>query len=105
MKRLIATLALGFAVVAVPVWAADAPAKSTAVVGKKSMAPDGRFHQLHTKKLALDCGTCHKDANPDVLFLRNTEAPPPGLQAQVDRNGCISCHKAPMKPTWYGAAR
>ena len=51
----------------------------------------------------MDCGDCHADASKDVLFVRNTEAPPATLSAHVDRAECLSCHKGKKKPTWYGA--
>jgi hypothetical protein len=105
MTRVLAVFALGLVLAATPAWSADdaankaAPARPAAV--KKSMAPDGSFHTVHTKKLELACDTCHKSENKDVLFVRNTEAPPAGLKAHVDRNGCLVCHKDPRKPTWY----
>jgi hypothetical protein len=103
MKRLIASALLGFALAAAPVIAADAPTKKAAAAkGKNLMAADGRFHRTHTKKLSLQCETCHAGEQKDTLFLRSGEAQ--GL-GPVDRNICLGCHKSPAKPAWYDAKR
>ena len=109
MKSLLAILALGLAVGFPPAMAADPiavadmkpPAKW--MPNKKTMEKDGKFHYTHVKKEKMDCGDCHADASKDVLFVRNTEAPPATLSAHVDRAECLSCHKGKKKPTWYGA--
>ncbi len=100
MKRLIASALLGVALVASPVIAADTPTKKATAAGKKSMAADGRFHRTHTKKLSLQCDTCHASEQKDTLFLRSGEVQGIG---PVDRSNCLGCHKAPAKPTWYDA--
>ena len=64
------------------------------------MAADGRFHQAHTKKLSLQCDTCHAGEQKDMLFLRSGEAQGMG---PVDRHVCLGCHKSPAKPSWYDA--
>jgi len=102
MKRLIASALLGLALAAAPVLAADPPAKKATAAGKKSMAADGRFHRTHTKKLSLQCDTCHATEQKDTLFLRSGETQ--GL-GPVDRNTCLGCHKSPAKPAWYDAKR
>ena len=99
MKRLLALALLGLALLAAPAIAADTPTKRP-VAAKRSMAADGRFHQTHTKKLSLQCDTCHASEQKDVLFLRSGEAQGIG---PVDRNGCLGCHKSPAKPAWYDA--
>lgn len=109
MKRAIAAIAVGFAVLAMPVVAADDAAKkpvaAKAAVGNKSMdAAKGRFHRQHNQKLKMACDTCHTGGQTDILFLRKDDAPAPGMPGQVDREVCLSCHKAPAKPAWYGAA-
>lgn len=94
MKRFIAFLVMGFALAAVPAIsatqnAAKAPAK------QKSLEQNGRFHQIHTKKFAMECGTCHKAEQQEVLLqvLR---------PRMVDRQICLDCHKEGSKPAWYG---
>ena len=91
MRRLIALTAAAFVAVA-------SQAALAQGAGKKSMAPEGSFHQLHSKKLEMTCATCHKKEATDVLWVRKDELPAPGA---VDRNGCLACHKDPRKPTWY----
>ena len=110
MKPLLAALVLGFAVLAIPAIAADDAAKkpttTKAVSGSKSMDPiKGRFHRQHNQKLKLACDTCHSGEQTDILFLRKDDAPAPGFPGQVNREVCASCHTAPAKPAWYGAAR
>lgn len=100
MKRMFASTLLVLALAAAPAFAADAPVKKAASTAKKSLAADGRFHQVHTKKLSLQCNTCHAGEQTDTLFLRSGEAQGIG---PVDRNGCLACHKSPGRPTWYDA--
>lgn len=102
MKRLIALALLGFTLAAAPVMAADSTAKKPIAKGKNLMAADGRFHRTHTKKLSLQCDTCHAGEQKDTLFLRSGETQGIG---PVDRNNCLACHKSPAKPTWYDAKR
>ena len=98
MKRFIAFLVMGLALAAMPAvsatqGAAKAPAKN------KSLEQNGRFHQFHAQKFAIDCATCHKAEQQEVL-----------LQVSrlriVDRQICLDCHKywakSHDKPGWYG---
>ena len=108
MRRVIAAIAVGFAVLAMPAIAADdaakKPATTKAAAGTKSMDPvKGRFHRQHTQKLKMGCDTCHTGAPTDILFLRKDDVPTPGMPGQVNREVCASCHTAPAKPAWYGA--
>ena len=108
MKRLLAAMVLGIAVVALPAAAADDGAKKArakpVASPKLSLDPvKGQFHQVHTQKLKVSCDTCHATELKDVLFLRGSEVPRgPG---PVDRATCLGCHQAPAKPAWYGATR
>jgi hypothetical protein len=107
MKRVIAAIAVGVAVLAMPAAAADEaakkPAATKASAGNKSLDPvKGRFHRQHTQKLKMACDTCHSGVQTDVLFLRKDDAPAPGMPGQVDREVCLSCHMSPAKPAWYG---
>ena len=104
MKHLIALLVLGLAVASMPLGAADdagkKPAAKKPTAGLTLDPAKGRFHQVHTKKLSLQCGNCHGTEQKDTLFLRGGEAQGIG---PVDRNGCLACHKSPGKPAWYDA--
>lgn len=93
MKRFIAFLVMGLALAAIP--ALSATQSAGAVPAKKSLAQNGRFHQIHTKKLAMDCATCHKSEQTDVLLQM------PRAKV-VDRQICLDCHKEGSKPAWYG---
>ena len=109
MKRAIAAIVLGFALLAMPAMAADGGAKkpvaTKAATGDKSLDPvKGRFHRQHNQKLNMACDTCHSSERTDILFLRKDDAPAPGMPGQVNREVCLSCHKAPAKPAWYGTA-
>ena len=93
MKRLIAFLVMGLALAAMPALSATKSAGSAPA--KKSLAQNGRFHQIHTKKLAMDCGTCHQSESGGVLL----QVPRAKV---VDRQVCLDCHKEGSKPAWYG---
>ena len=107
MKSLLIAVALGLAALSAPALAAQAvadmkpPAKWAP--GKKNMEKNGRFHYLHVVKQKMECSDCHADENKDLMFLRNTEAPPAPLAAHVNRAECLDCHQGTKKPTWYGA--
>ena len=110
MKRLIALLILGLAAISMPLGAADdvarKPAAAKPAAAGKSLDPvKGPFHQVHAKKLQLGCASCHASEQQDILFLRKDDAPTPDMPGQVNREVCLSCHKAPAKPAWYGATR
>lgn len=94
MKRLFAFLVMGLALAATP---AISPAQSAAKAPakQKSLAQNGRFHQIHAKKFAMECGTCHKAEQQEVLL----QVPRPRI---VDRQICLDCHKEGSKPAWYG---
>ena len=109
MKRLSALLVIGLATMSLSLGAAEnvsqQPAAAKSSAAKRTLyAADGRFHQIHTKTLQLGCTNCHASEQKDILFLRKDEALPVGMPGQVDRHMCASCHTAPSKPTWYGAA-
>jgi hypothetical protein len=102
MKTLIASVALGFAVAMAPAIAADAPAqppkapaKAMKFTGKPSMLVKGRFHELHEKQEKLECKDCHNKVQKDILYLRKDDKMPPEMDkvGQVDRKGCLTCHK------------
>jgi len=96
MRRLVAFLILGLAVAATSATGATQDA-SQAPAKHKSLAQSGRFHQSHTKKLAKDCGACHKPGQGEVLL----QVP---RAKMVDRQVCLDCHKEGGKPAWYGVA-
>ena len=97
MTRVLAVLALGLAAFAMSAEAADR--------GRNSLDPvKGRFHKQHTQKLKMDCGTCHADAQKDVLFARKDRPLPAGMPGPVDRHVCLSCHDKSSKAAWYGRA-
>ena len=108
MKRVLAVIVMGFAMVVLPAIAADDAGKkpaTTTVVRNKSLDPvKGDFHRLHNQKMKMACDVCHSGGQTDVLFLRKDDAPAPGMPGQVNREVCLSCHKAPAKPAWFGAA-
>ena len=109
MKRLLAAMVLGIAVVALPPAAADDTAKKAAAKAvasaKLSLDPvKGQFHKVHTQKLKLTCDTCHGTELKDILFVRGAEVSASG-PGPVDRATCAGCHQAPAKPAWYGTAR
>lgn len=93
MKQLISLLVMGLALAAMPVLGATQG--DGAAPAKKSLAQGGRFHQIHTKKLAMDCGTCHQSEQKDVVL----QVPRTKV---VDRQLCLACHKEGSKPAWYG---
>jgi len=91
MKRLFASLIIGIAIVSMP--AISAPK------APKSLAQNGRFHQFHAEKFAIDCTTCHNPDQQQVLL----QVYRPRI---VDRQICLDCHKywakSHDKPGWYG---
>jgi len=108
MRRLIAAMVLGMAMVALPAAGADVSTTKPAakpVASAKSLDPvKGAFHRTHTQKLKMSCDTCHSAELKDVLFLRGAEVVASG-PGPVDRALCLGCHQAPAKPTWYGATK
>ena len=107
MKHMLAVMVVvGLATLAHPVMAADDAGKkptATKSVRNKSLDPvKGDFHKQHNQKLKLGCDTCHS-GQTDILFLRKDDVTAPGMPGQVNREVCLSCHKAPAKPAWYGA--
>jgi len=98
MKRFIAFLVMGLAIAAMPaIGATTGGAKAQAK--NKSLEQNGRFHQFHAQKFAIDCGTCHKAEQQEVLL----QVSRPRI---VDRQICLNCHqywaKSHDKPGWYG---
>ena len=102
MKSPIAPLLLVLALTSMPLGAADdagkKPAATKPVAGTRMDPAKGRFHRAHTKRLSLQCDTCHAGEQKDLLFLRSGETQGIG---PVDRNTCLGCHKSPAKPSWY----
>ena len=97
MRRTLAVLALGLAALAMSAVAADG--------GRNSLDPvKGRFHKQHTQKLKMDCGTCHADAQKDVLYMRKDRPLPAAMPGPVDRHVCLGCHDKSGKAAWYGRA-
>lgn len=98
MKRIFASLVMGLAIAALPAaGVAQSAAKTPAK--QKSLAQSGRFHQFHAQKFAIDCNTCHKPEQQEVLL----QVPRDRI---VDRQICLDCHKywakSRDKPGWYG---
>ena len=113
MKQLIALLVAVIAIVGL--WASSGLAQSSgaapatdvarpkrAVVIKSLDPIKGRFHRMHANRLKMNCASCHGAGEPDVLFLRRNDVVPAAMPGQVNRKICLTCHKAPAKPTWYG---
>jgi hypothetical protein len=109
MTRWTLRVLLALSLAAGPALAAEPPAKAAKAdkvvkqdwqTARLSMAEKGRFHQLHAQKEKLDCDDCHDKTESDPLFLRAGEFQ--AKEGDVDRNGCLTCHKSPKKPTFYG---
>ena len=94
MKRLVVFLVMGLALAAVPAIGATQSA-ATAPAKQKSLEQNRRFHQIHAKKFTMECGTCHKVEQQEVLL----QVPRPRI---VDRQICLDCHKEGSKGAWYG---
>ncbi len=101
MRTHIALLALGLSLAMAPAFSVEAPVKKrVAPTGKPSMAVEGRFHKYHEKQEKLDCADCHDKVQEDILFLRKDDLKSKALaeEGQVDRKGCLTCHKPGYKP-------
>lgn len=75
---------------------ADQVRQGDLAVGKDfTMALGGRFHHIHSKLMAIQCGTCHEGVKfPDnVQFLRRDEFPLAAYPGAVDRGNCMGCHR------------
>jgi len=109
MKKLLTMTLLGLSLAVGTAFAADvvpkkAAPKTVKVTSKtKSMAELGRWHTIHKTSQKLFCDDCHGGGEKDILFLRTGE--PQGSTGPVDRKGCITCHQAPNKPTYYAAPK
>lgn len=98
MKRTFACLVMGLALAAMPaIGFAQTAAKTQA--RQKTLEQNGRFHQFHAQKFAIDCTTCHKPEQQEVLLQVSRDR-------MVDRQICLDCHKywakSRDKPGWYG---
>jgi hypothetical protein len=98
MKRIFASLVMGLVIAAMPVISvSQSGAKASAK--QKTLAQNGRFHQFHAQKFAIDCNTCHKPEQEEVLLQVSRDR-------MVDRQICLDCHKywtkSRDKPGWYG---
>lgn len=104
MKALILGVMLGTLTFALPALAADpaanAPAAKATAPAYRMDPAKGVFHKKHTQKLKLGCDTCHDSSTSDILVVKAGAGPAP-----INRESCRSCHQAPGKPTWYGAAK
>jgi heterodisulfide reductase subunit A-like polyferredoxin len=107
MRRLIIVALLGAIGLVASVQAADVPAAKAAAAAPAAKSPanrmdpaKGAFHKKHTQQLKLGCNTCHDGSKPDGLVVKAGGGPAP-----INRDACLSCHQAPSKPTWYGAAK
>jgi len=105
VRTLIAVLAAACAVALTPALAADAPAAKPAA--PKAAAPAkakvtfdlDKMHDVHEKKVGMECADCHTKTHTDILLMKayaNKGDEP------VDRNVCVACHRQPRKPAWYG---
>lgn len=75
-------------------------------VGKDyGLAPDRRFHRIHTEVVGLQCTTCHVDKLParaEIFTLRPAVDVSPNSPAPVDRRACLGCHLAGPGKNVYG---
>lgn len=75
-------------------------------VGKQyGMAPDLRFHKVHSDVLALECSACHADKFPAGAGIF---ALPPAVDVSkdspspIDRRVCLGCHVEGIARKVYG---
>ena len=99
MKRLTGWALCALCLVAGAAMAADKPVKADWKTMKASMVEKGRFHKLHAQKEKLDCEDCHDKTESDPLFLRAGEFQ--ANEGDVNREGCLTCHQSPKKPSFY----
>ena len=82
---------------------ANAIAEGTINVGNEyGLAPDQRYHNIHTTVLGLECATCHitkVDATNRVVSAWKVSPRAPG---PVDQRGCLGCHNAGPGNDLYG---
>jgi hypothetical protein len=55
----------------------------------------GRFHRVHAKLMAIECGSCHAGVSfpEDLQYLRREEFPIAAYPGAVDRGICLGCHR------------
>lgn len=55
----------------------------------------GRFHHVHAKLMAIECGSCHAGVSfpKDLQYLRREEFPIAAYPGAVDRGICLGCHR------------
>lgn len=64
----------------------------------------GRFHNIHTNVLGLNCETCHAgtEYQPDFVTLRKYEGDSGASPGKLDQGACLGCHKTGGTATiWY----
>ena len=76
-------------------------------VGKAyGMAPDRRFHKIHSEVVALECATCHADkvpASAEAFMVRPAVDVSAESPAPVDRRACLGCHLSGPGRNVYGS--
>lgn len=58
------------------------------------LAPDQRYHKIHTTVLGLECASCHarEFTRREVIFFHQDVSP--SAPGPVDRRSCLGCHQA-----------
>ena len=104
MRSLFAALAAACALATAPVLAADAPAAPKAAAAAKGKVKHDldRMHDVHEKKVGMECADCHTKAHTDILLMKTYASKG---DKPVDRNVCVACHRQPRKPAWYGPVK
>ncbi len=85
---------------------ADEIRKGQIDVGKQfGMAPDHRYHKVHSDVLALECSACHAEKLPAGTGIF---ALPPAVDlskdspSPIDRRVCLGCHVEGVARKAYG---
>jgi hypothetical protein len=85
---------------------ADEIRKGQIDVGKQyGVAPDLRFHKIHSDVLAVECSACHAEKFPAGAGIF---ALPPAVDVSkdspsaIDRRVCLGCHTGGVASKFYG---
>jgi hypothetical protein len=63
----------------------------------------GRYHNIHSDVLGLDCGSCHFGDNyqADYLLVGKDKPYVKRSKGRYDRTGCLGCHRNGGEGTAY----
>ncbi len=57
------------------------------------LAPDQRYHDIHTTEQSLECATCHVSEPDTTQTVFTAQDVSPRAPNPVDKKACLRCHR------------